>query len=151
MNQQERDRKAFELAREFLLNVGVASVTPELVDKYCQGQTAFHPTTLAEIYQALLFSAQNAGMKSTVIGKSIGGIDKLGLVLCAFDPRAVLAKYPGSWETVFADIQSHLKPKGKVRSEPRSVWPSYCRSILSAARFVAQFASAEDFCKWVES
>lgn len=140
---------SYELAREFLLNLDEPDVTPQLIDKYCLGQTAFHPTALADIYQALLFSAQNNARKSSAIGKSIGGVDKLGLVLCDFDARAVLAKYPGSWEPLLADIQYQLKPTGEVRTQPKSHWPTYCRSILSAARFITQFASADDFYQWV--
>jgi hypothetical protein len=43
-----------------------------------------------------------------------------------------------------------LKPRGKIRRTPRSIWPRYCQTILSAAEFIEQFDSADEFFRWVE-
>lgn len=103
-----------------------------------------------ELYQRLLGSAQNANMKNGVIGKSIGGVDKLSSVLDGFNPEAVLAKYGDDWQAVLDQIVKELKPRGQIRTTPRSIWPHYCQTILSAAKFVEQFASTSDFFKWVD-
>jgi hypothetical protein len=51
---------------------------------------------------------------------------------------------------VLGDIVVQLKPRGSVPRTPRSIWPKYCRSILSAARFLSRFSSTEDFYRWVD-
>lgn len=63
----------------------------------------------------------------------------------------MLKKYPSGWEAVLDDIVDQLKPRGSIRRTTRSIWPQYCRTILSAARFLAQFSSADDFYDWVAS
>ncbi len=145
MNQQELDRAAYALARAFLLKCSVKGVTPELVERYLHLDKSTRPQTLASLYERILNSAQNANMKPGVIGGSIGGVDKLGPVLCGFKPALILKKYPYGWEAVLDDIVAYLKPKGSVRRTSRSIWPGYCRTILFAAKFWSQFSSAKDF------
>jgi hypothetical protein len=151
VTQAERDAKAYRIAKEFLFGLNVAGVTSDLVEKYLNpSETLSRAQSIPGIYSRILESAQNAGMKSGVIGKSIGGVDNLGPVLCGFDPTAVLAKFGAEWEKVLDEIEATLKPRGKVRREPRSIWPHYCRTILSAARFMQQFSTPDDFYRWVE-
>lgn len=150
VNQQERDRAAYALGKDFLLRSGAArGVTPELIEKYLHLSTP-RPTTLAGLYERILESAQSANMKAGVIGGSIGGVENLGLVLCDFDPSRVLEKYPSGWEDVLDDIVTQLKPRGSVPRTSRSIWPSYCRTVLSGARFLSGFSSAEEFYGWVD-
>ncbi len=150
VNQQELDRAAYTLAKDFLLQSGASKgVTPELIDKYLH-LSAPRPDTLAALYEHILESAQSANMKAGVIGGSIGGVGKLGPVLCDFDPTKVLEKYRSGWEDVLDDIVAQLKPRGGVPRTSRSIWPRYCRSILSGARFLSRFSSAEDFYGWVD-
>ncbi len=121
VNQQERDRAAYALGKDFLLRSGAArGVTPELIEKYLHLSTP-RPTTLAGLYERILESAQSANMKAGVIGGSIGGVENLGLVLCDFDPSRVLEKYPSGWEDVLDDIVTQLKPRGSVPRTSRSI------------------------------
>jgi hypothetical protein len=78
-----RDRKAYKLAKGFLL--GQDGVTPELVNKYLKVLT--RPQSLPMINKKLLLTAHNTNMMLQVIGKSIGGIDRLESLLCGFEPR----------------------------------------------------------------
>jgi hypothetical protein len=89
-------------------------------------------------------------MKAGVIGRAIGGVGKLGVVLENFDPKAILTKYGSDWESVLDHIVKQLQPRGEIRRTKRSIWPHYCQTILSAANFVEQFASAADFFSWVD-
>jgi hypothetical protein len=89
-------------------------------------------------------------MKAGVIGRSIGGVERLSSVLQGFDAKAVLDKYADDCEAVLDDIVEKLKPNGEVRRTPRSIWPYYCQTILSAANFIEQFSSASDFFGWVD-
>ncbi len=145
------DRKAYELAKAYLPSLNIAGVTTSLIEKYLDPLSLSpKPTTKNELYYRILVSAQNANMKAGVIGRSIGGVDKLSPVLSGFDPHNVLTKYNDDWELVLKQIVEQLKPRGQVRRTPRGLWPRYCQTILSAASFVEQFKSVEDFFKWVD-
>jgi hypothetical protein len=124
-------------------------VTPELIEKYLHFSTP-RPDTLAGLYEHMLESAQSANLKSGVVGGSIGGVGSLRPVLCDFEPALVLEKYRSGWEGVLDDIVAQLKPRGSVPRTSKSIWPRYCRSVLSGARFLSQFSSADDFHGWVD-
>ena len=130
---------------------GIEGVKAALIEKYLNPLALNQkPTSKEEIYQRILESAQNANMKAGVIGRSIGGVEKLSIVLEGFNPRAVMDKYAGDWEAILNDIVKWLKPRGEIRRMPRSIWPHYCQTIISAANFVDQFSSASDFFSWVD-
>jgi hypothetical protein len=141
---------AYALAKAFLPKSGVEGVTPDLVEKYLHLDKTTQPQTLPNLYERVLGSAQNANMKVGVIGGSIGGVDKLGAVLCGFEPARVLEKYAFGWEGVLDDIVAHLKPRGCVRRTSRSIWPGYCRTILSSAKFLSQFFVSRRLLRWVD-
>lgn len=144
-----RDRKAFELARQYLL--ALDGITPAMVNRHvCPPLASARPAALAELYERLLESAQNSNMRSGVIGKAIGGVERLGSVLCDFEPVAVVQHYKDDPDRVLDTIVARLRPAGKVRRGARSLWPKYCRTILSAARFMSDFRDANDFYQWVD-
>jgi hypothetical protein len=145
------DEEAYKLAKDFLPSRNIAGVTTDLVEKYLNPLTLNpQPTSKEGIYQRLLESAQNANMKAGVIGRAIGGVEKLAPVLQGFTPRGVLDKYAGNGEAILRDIVERIKPRGEIRRTPRSIWPHYCQTILSAANFIEQFSSASDFFGWVD-
>lgn len=151
MTQAEMDRRVYDLAWEFLPGLGVSGVNRTLIEKYLNsGTLAPKPNSIPGIYARMLESAQNAGMKSSVVGKAIGGFRNLGRVLYEFDPVKVLAVYGSDSQKLLDVIEARLKPVGKVRRTSRSIWPKYCRCILSAARFVAQFKTAGDFFRFAD-
>jgi hypothetical protein len=149
MSQQELDRAAYALAKDFLY-LGVEGIKPELVEKSLHLDKTTRPQTIAGLYERMLGSAQSANMKAGVIGGSIGGVGNLGRVLCDFEPTQVLEKYRSGWEEVLDDVVAQLKPRGTIRRTPRSIWPRYCRTILSGAKFLVQFDSANDFYTFVD-
>lgn len=145
------DKKAYHLAKDYFPAQGIKGVTAKLVEKYLNPLALSpKPTSKEGLYQRILESAQNANMKAGVIGGSIDGVENLSLVLDGFNPQAVLDKYSGNWEKILDDIVKRLKPRGEVRRTPRSIWPHYCQTILSAASFIEQFSSASDFFSWVD-
>jgi hypothetical protein len=145
------DKKAYQLAKDYLLGRNIEGVTASLIEKYLNPLTLNpKPTSKVGIYQRILESAQNANMKAGVIGRAIGGVERLSLVLESFNPQAVIDKYAGDWEAILDDIVERLEPRGEIRRMPRSIWPHYCQTILSAANFVEQFSSASDFFSWVD-
>ncbi|MBN1483825.1 MAG: hypothetical protein JXA37_03820 [Chloroflexia bacterium] len=144
--QAQRDRDAFELARSYLLQL--EGVTPAILDMHltCDPE---HPATLNEIYKELLKAAQTPNMMPTVISRAIGGLDRLGPFLGGFDPQLVAQKYQ-DWPGLLDDIVEQLQPRGKVRRTQRSIWPRFCRTVISGARFLTQFQDARDFLQWVD-
>jgi hypothetical protein len=145
------DKKSYQLAKDYLPGRNIGGVTASLIEKYLNPLTLNpKPTSKEGIYQRILESAQNANMKAGVIGRAIGGVEKLSLVLEGFNPKAVMDKYANDWEAILNDIVERLEPRGEVRRTPRSIWPHYCQTILSAANFVEQFSSTSDFFSWVD-
>ncbi len=145
------DNQAYLLAKSYLPNLGQKDITANLIEKYLNPLSLNpKPTSKQGIYQRILESAQNANMKAGVIGRAIGGVSKLSVVLEDFNPEAVLNKYGTGWESILDDIVRQLQPRGEIRRTPKSIWPHYCQTILSAANFVQQFASADDFFSWVD-
>ena len=145
------DKTAYGLARAYLRRLNITGVTDMLVERYLKPASLHpRPTTKQGLYQRILESAQNANMKAGVVGRSIGGVNKLATVLENFAPDAVLAKYETGWQSILDDIVRTLHPRGQIRRTPRSIWPHYCQTILSAAAFVQQFGSADEFYAWVD-
>jgi hypothetical protein len=139
------------LAKSYLPSLKIPGVTQALIEKYLNPLSLnSKPTSKEQLYCRILEHAQNANMKSEVIGGSIDGVDKLASVLYGFNPKAVLAEYGDNWQMVLDHIVKELNPRGQVRRTPQSIWPQYCRTILSAAEFIEQFASAEDFFRWID-
>ena len=84
----DQNRTIYCLAYDFLLNLNIDGITQDLLEHYLQvPDTQILPTTVEEIYKRLLESAQNANMKSGVIGGAIGGVENLGTVLPLPFPR----------------------------------------------------------------
>lgn len=104
------------------------------------------------VYHHLAATAQEYGMAPTVVGRAIGGVASLEPVLFGFDPARVRDAYPspGDWEALLDRIVAELSPRGKLRREPRSVWPRYCRSLITGAHFLARFGTAKRFYTWAE-
>ena len=147
-DQASRDAAACRLAEEYLL--GFDQVTPEMLKRYLTiSDAAESASSIPGIYRQLVLSAQNRNMSASVIGRSIGGIGRLGRALCRFRPAAVVRKYGVDSRKLLREIVTHVRPTGKVRRGPRSIWPQFCRSVLSGAAFLSQFESADDFCSWV--
>lgn len=99
-----------------------------------------------------MHTAQDWGMAPTVIGRAIGGVENLEKVLLGFNAERLVEKHPNvdDWKILLNEIAAELKPKGKVRREKRSLWPRYCRSVISSALFLFQFKIIADFYGWLE-
>ena len=120
MNQQDLDKAAYDLAKDFLLQSGAdKGVTPGLIEGYLHLSTP-RPGDLLDIYERLLESAQSAERKATVIGGAIGGVHKLKPLLCGFDPARVVRKYATRRE-VFEDVATRLKPRGNINRSPKDM------------------------------
>ncbi|HET7271540.1 MAG TPA: hypothetical protein VFI90_10705 [Rubrobacter sp.] len=151
-SQTELDRAAYKLARDFLTDslsqLGVEDAS-EVIERYLHVSAADRPETISGLYLRILESGQSAERKAKVIGGAIGGVSNLKPVLCDFEPALVLEKYASERE-VFEDIMVQLQPRGSINRTAKGLWPMYCRTILSGAKFLSQFSSAKDFYNWVD-
>ena len=140
---------AYDKAREFLIGQIPSKNANSVLEHYLSlPDKSQSPVTLEELYLRLLASAQNANMKAGVIGGSIGGVEKLATVLFDFNPKKVSDAYGVNSDLVLSDIEAKLQPSGKIRKTSKSIWPKYCETILSAARFFIQFSSGKEFYDW---
>lgn len=136
-------------AKKFLLANIPSPQRKEILDSYLElPDGSAEPVDLPVLFERLLSSAQNANMKAGVIGESIGGVKNLGKVVFKFNAKRTLKAYAGKPEALLEEIENKLKPRGKIRKEPRSIWPKYCKTILSAASFFSQFENGEEFYEW---
>ena len=147
----ERDRLAYQLAKQHLLRFKSEGVTPEVLESYLQPeQSQLRPSDLAGVYLHLLVSAQNANMRATVVGRALGGIQTLKPILCDFDPQLVTRRYTKGWSDVLDVIERQARPRGRILRSSGSIWPLFCRSILSGAEFLNQFSTVDEFYSWVD-
>ena len=139
----------YDIAKDFLIKQ-IPGENPEriLAHYLSLPDQSQLPRSIEFLYLELLKSAQNAHMKAGVIGKSIGGVDKLASILCCFNPLKVIDKYRTDAGRVLSDIEYLLKPSREIRKTSKSIWPKYCETILSSARFFIQFDTGDDFYKW---
>lgn len=150
MDYKKIDIAVYNLAYDFLLNLRVKGVDKNLLDKYLLHSDELQfPQTIFKVFERLLISAQNANMRAGVIGGSIGGVSNLKKVLFGFNPQKVVKKYGDDWECLLSTIEKKLKPRGKIRKTAKSIWPKYCQTILSSAKFCLQFESIDDFYNWI--
>jgi hypothetical protein len=142
-------RNIYSTAKEFLIKQIPSADAKDILESYLTlTDKSDDPVSLDELFRRLLDSAHNANMKSGVVGGSIGGINNLGDALFGFDPIKVERKFFGDPDGLLEHIVTTLKPKGQIRTAPQSIWPKYCKTILSSAAFFGQFSCGEDFYDW---
>ena len=144
---------ACQAGRDFLLHELGKHVQPDTAEAILShyldvADTAHTPKAIETIYFKMLQSAQNANMMANVIGGTIGGIENLGEAVFGFKPREVANAFATDHERLFSHIRKTLKPTGKLLGGNRSLWPRYCRTVLSSAAYLAQFKDGEDFNCW---
>jgi hypothetical protein len=144
-------RKIYLTAKTFLIRELACVDAEEVLESYLfVPDHSDRSLTLNEIYERLLISAQNANMKASVVGGSIGGMRNLGKALFRFNPKKVERAFANDPEGLLDHIVATLNPTGQIRTTARSIWPKYCKTILSAATFFGQFKNADDFYDWAD-
>jgi hypothetical protein len=148
LTERDRDRKAYALARAYLLDHRAQGITDELLEHYAtpwpHGKT---PSSMSDVFQRLLRSARNRNMMATVIPDSI--VDSLGPLLEGFNPAKVTERFI-SPDQLLDTIIRVLRPRGKLRRSRGGLWPLFTRATLSGARFLSQFGDGPEFLAWVQ-
>jgi len=141
----EKDKKAYELALTFLVNID-KRVSPAVIEQHVLESEYNRPDNMADIFKRLIDSARNAQMKRNVIGD----IQDLKEALCDYNPSNVLQKYDGDPKQLLDYIVTNVKVNDTLRLTDKSIWPRYCRSIMSSASFLSRFNTAKEFHDFVE-
>lgn len=145
----ERDRKAYALARRYLLGFAPLGVTDEVLQHYINPRPVGREgRAMDEVFHRLLLSARNRNMMAAVIPGAF--VDSLGPLLDDFNPVAVAQRF-ASPDHLLDTIIKELKPAGKLRRSRRGLWPLFTRATLSGARFLTQFQSGSEFTEWVQT
>lgn len=153
----EQDVDLYRRAKQFLISKLQNSKLPEgqspqgLLEEHLYSEISRNEhQTLPQVFRRLIFSAGNRQSMPRVIFGSLPSKDQEDLagVLFDFDQRQVTSRYE-NWESLWLRIRDEVKPRGQLREGPRSLWPQYCRSIISAAQFLSAFDSSEDFYSWI--
>lgn len=142
-------RKIYFFAKKFLIRQIPSKNAKEVLNSYLDVPDCSEDSIEKnELFRRLLSSAQNTNMKAGVIGGSIGGFDKLGKALFSFNPSKVQRKFKADPDALLNHIIKTLSPRGQIRNTPKSIWPQYCKTILSAAAYLDQFETGEAFYEW---
>ncbi|MEI8574014.1 hypothetical protein J0667_18915 [Methylomonas sp. WH-1] len=148
-NAQLSLRKTYSFAKKFLIKQIPYPKAKDIVESYLNmPDKSDESVNIKVLFRSLLRSAQNANMKKNVVGGSIDGIDNLGKALFSFNPRKVEAEFFNNPEGLLDHIIVVLQPSGQIRNDSKSIWPKYCKTILSAAAFLNQFKDGEEFYDW---
>lgn len=125
------------------------NITDQIINSYLKYDIPEkNVSSLNDIFEKMLFSAQSQNMYPKVIGESINGVSNLGKVINSFDIKYVVENY-ASGEKLLEDIERILKPKGQIRRNKNSLWPKYCKTIVSVAKFLYQFKDEKEFFSWI--
>lgn len=134
----------YNKAKEYLLSFD--SVSEEMLDAHLSEWKLKRPKTIQELFRSFLMHAKNRqGMPN-----SIGNIEELFPMLFGFDHNEVNKKY-NNWESLFDAIyESSYSPPGRmIKSNNRSHWVIYCKSIISIAEFLVAYKGLDQFNKFV--
>ena len=147
-----RNKMFYQYAYNFLLEKTPDYISKNIIDSYlAYTNPEKNVSSLNDIYERMLGSAQTQNMYPKVIGASIGGVHNLGKVLQNFDVKYVIERYSEKENLLLDDIEDVLKPKGQIRRDPKSLWPKYCKTIISSAKFLNQFKDHIDFVQWINN
>ena len=134
----------YNKAKQYLLSFD--SVTNDMLNAQIDEWKNRKSTTISDLFKALLLHAQNRqGMPN-----SIGDIEKLSSLLFEFDHIKVHESY-SDWEMLFdAIVSSDYNPPGRMlKTNNKSHWVIYCKSIISIAEFLSSYEKVEDFNAFV--
>ena len=152
MTTQEINKKFYNFAYDFLVKSTPAEITESVIKSYLSvPNPEKNCKSLNDIFYRMLFSAQNRQMSVNVIGGKIGGVENLGKVINNFDAKYVVEKYVNNENVLLNDIINEFNLAGEIRTESKSLWPQYCKTIVSVAVFLSQFKDIQDFYEWVNT
>lgn len=117
------------------------------------------PHEMKNVFKRMIISSANRQMGRNVIltrtekdGNEIGVLKD---VLFDFDHKKVLEHYRFKEKSLLSDAIKELIKAGKIKEETKvrvndnSLWPKFCNSILSSAKFLSKFKDIDDLIDWM--
>ncbi|HPM47658.1 MAG TPA: hypothetical protein PL056_11365 [bacterium] len=105
---------------------------------------------MKDVFKRMIISSANRQMgKNVILKRTEKDGDEIGIltdVLFDFDHNKVITKYGEDCETLLNEL---VKIVGEVRKEKNSLWPKFCKTILSSGKFLNKFNDFSDFESWV--
>lgn len=152
MKTTEINKRFYRFAYDFLMKNTPDEITEDIIKSYLTVPTPENNCkTLNDIFYRMLCSAQNRQMSVNVIGGAIGEVKNLKTVLDDFNVQYVLNKFTDNENQLLDEIEDKFNLKGKIRREEKSLWPQYCKTIISVASFLSQFENITEFLAWITS
>ncbi|MGI6395024.1 MAG: hypothetical protein ACOX2F_09935 [bacterium] len=117
------------------------------------------PNEMKDVFKRMIISSANRQMgKNVILGRTEKDGDEIGIlkdVLFDFDHKKVLEHYRFKEKSLLSDAIKELIKAGKIKEETKvrvndnSLWPKFCNSILSSAKFLSKFKDIDDLIDWM--
>ena len=145
MEIKEKDyQKIFEMAKTYLLSF--ERVDNTILERHLNYWKNRKPKSMNEMLKAMLVHAKNRRM----MNNAIGNIENLRSLLFDFEPSIIVEKYGSDWKKLFHTIHKNCAPPGRMEiNNPKNCWVIFCKTILSASKFLSKFSSVKEFDEFV--
>ena len=152
MDSSSLNKHFYKFAYKFLVNRTQGIIDEKDIQSYLTvPDPEYCCESMNDVFRRMLFSAQNRQMSVNVIGGSIGGVENLSSVLNDFDVHFVSDKYSNKADILLMDITKTFNLDGKIKTGAKSLWPQYCKTIVSIATFLSQFDDYAKMLQWINT
>ena len=146
ITKEEKMQECYSKAKEYLLEITPPELQGNEVQKYFNVKKTFE--TKNELLYGLLGSLQNSQMMPNVIGLwNDDRKDFFEQIFYHYDVEKILQQYNS--DSLFEKFCDTFTVKNT--NSKSNLWKRYSKSVISAAKFINQFKSAEDFDKFISS
>ena len=134
----------YDLALEYLNKI--SPVNPDELNEYFQTKTNFVARNMSEMFDRMIFSAQNSQSMPKVIGY-VGKKEKIRQILFDFNYSDLLNNYKSEQE-LYDKFQSEFKINNA--SSKYNLWLRWSKSIIDISKFLLKFEDIEDFKRFID-
>lgn len=138
-------------ARSYLLSFEEISET--ILDRHLNDWKDHKPGNMKDLLHRMLESICNR--RGEAMRNVIGNIEQLRILLKGFNPLEVVNTYNSDYKLLFKTIKQNKKtynlPGIMQLSNASSYWVQFCKSIISASRFLSRFNDLAEFNKFTEN
>ena len=150
------NQQIFDEAEKYLLEFSAFGVTEKILDQQLTFPEHRKPTNKDLLCRKMIEHTKNRDRMDRVIGD----INRMQKSLLDFNADAILKEYR-CWEKIFDILKiDDIIPKNVTRDttkdykgndrRPRNLWVSFCKSIISIAKFIKKFNTIDDFDLYID-
>ncbi|MBI9101359.1 MAG: hypothetical protein JEY99_03010 [Spirochaetales bacterium] len=149
---KDSDIRIFRSAKAFLYKESPEEISDEMITRYLSPPVSKDDNNrIEDVFKKCLYAAMNSNINAKVVGASLGGsLEPLSNILAGFAPRGVVADYGDDFALLMEKVVTLIESEDEINTSPKSSWPKFCRTILSAAAFFAQFLDGDEFINWTD-